>query len=83
MAQVQLRIDAVEPGRTEQRGVKQLAKSEPRKTSTLSPPSITKGTTFRFSPTRLAHRKRLDITVADLAFLLNTSSVSIYKCENG
>ena len=64
--------------------VKQLAKAAPRKTAAIVPTGPTESRNFRFSPTRLAaHRKRLDLTVAQMGYLLNTSSVSIYKWEHG
>lgn len=65
-----------------ERLVAQLARNSTKKAPPPEEESSEK--TFRFSAQRLAaHRQRLDISVADMAFLLNASTVSIYKWENG
>ena len=65
-----------------ERAITKLSKGSPNR----PPAAVTDlaGKSFRFSATRLAaHRKRLDLTVSQMAQLLNASTVSIYKWEHG
>lgn len=64
--------------------MKSLSKHLSEQLSTRANSNGSEIKTFRFSPTRLAaHRKRLALSAADMARLLNTSAASIYKWESG